>query len=89
MTMPSFDSWKPKFPAVFVVDPMMGASIEVFYSDHTAEPFDRVGLGSVVASQARTCAYGAGARTVSDELFAGSERGYFRVGQRRTFRCSW
>jgi len=45
MTTHSFDRRNPKFAPLFDVDPVTGASIEVFYSDRTLESFGRAGAG--------------------------------------------
>ena len=45
MTMHSFDRRNPRFAPLFDVDPVTGASIEVFYADRTLEKFGRVGAG--------------------------------------------
>jgi len=45
MTTHSFDRRNLKFAPLFDVDPVTGASIEVFYADRTLETFGRVGAG--------------------------------------------
>jgi hypothetical protein len=44
MTMSSLDRHR-KYAPIFDVDPLTGASIEVFYSDRTPETFGRWGAG--------------------------------------------
>jgi len=44
MTMSSLDRHR-KYAPIFDVDPLTGASIEVFYSDRTLETFGRSGAG--------------------------------------------
>ncbi|HZR89976.1 MAG TPA: hypothetical protein VFB02_24490 [Bradyrhizobium sp.] len=45
MTTRSFDHRNPRFAPLFDVDPVTGASIEVFYSDRTLETFGWRGAG--------------------------------------------
>jgi hypothetical protein len=71
MTMASADRRSQKYGPIFDVDPLTGASIEIFYADRTLESFGRSGAG---AAPAGFRAYWTGAGPFPHELFSLPER---------------